>query len=826
MGRPGGSTLTGHTESPETPSILAARGLSCRFGDLTVLRDLDFDLGSGELVALVGENGAGKSTLIRCLVGALVPQAGEVSFEGQPLEDVADGGQVPGMAVVWQNLALCDNLDAVANLFLGQEWGTPLLSDAGMYAEARRLLSDLAIDVPHLSRRVGLLSGGQRQMIAIARAFVTRPRVLLLDEPTAALGVTETRHVNDLLRRLRRSGIAILLVSHRMDQVFELADRIVVMRRGRLVADVSPLEVHPDDVVDLMAGIETDSTARKQLHRLHSLVDQLSEVEPSASLPLIVSAIANALGQPQVCVHLLEPVDEQGSIGLVRRAAVSLPAPIMAVTEQLPLGPAGGPVGEAAALGRYVIVDDLRVQPATPGLADAAVEAGVVSAWAVPVLGAEGVLGVVSGWSPAQGRLQSEQLELVSLYAGHAAAAIERERLLAEVRRRNHILETLRGVLETLAGPEQLRGGLQIALLALGRGLGAHAVALFVHLDGAIECRAEVGLGASRDGAELAAVTLSAAAQAVLSGPARLDRARPVGADVVAAPFAVPEGRAVLAAWWSDATAISGDSLDLLDDAARSVRLAIEREALELVNQEAQALRRSQAHQRAFLSRISHELRTPLTAIRGYASSLNQPDVTWDEPAQHRFLDLIATESARMGRLVGDLLDSSALDGGVLRLHGDWCDLALVIEAAAACVPGGGENVVIAVDPAVGPIWGDHDRLEQVFVNLLENAARHGEGRTGTRVEAQLSTSTAMVEVRVSDNGPGIPAELAEAVFQAQVRGTTTASGDGLGLAISRGIVHAHCGTLALEPSATGTTMLISLPIEPDETLESRVDGG
>ncbi|HEX7442552.1 MAG TPA: ATP-binding cassette domain-containing protein, partial [Acidimicrobiales bacterium] len=193
--------------SATAPSILAARGLSCSFGDLTVLRDLDFDLGPEELVALVGENGAGKSTLIRCLVGALTPEAGAVTFEGRPLDDVAEGGQVPGLAVVWQNLALCDNLDAVANLFLGHEWGRPLLSDAEMFAEARRLLSDLGINVPDLTRPVGLLSGGQRQMIAIARAFLTRPRVLLLDEPTAALGVTETRHVNDLLRRLRRSGI-------------------------------------------------------------------------------------------------------------------------------------------------------------------------------------------------------------------------------------------------------------------------------------------------------------------------------------------------------------------------------------------------------------------------------------------------------------------------------------------------------------------------------------------------------------------------------------------------------------------------------------------
>ncbi len=229
----GTSEVSGSGPRPVTAPILSARGLSCRFGDLTVLHDVDLDLAPGELVALVGENGAGKSTLIRCLVGALVPEAGEVTFEGRPHGEVPDAAHAAGIAVVWQNLALCDNLDVVANLFLGQEWGAPLLSDAEMYAEARTVLSDLAIDVPDLNRPVGLLSGGQRQMIAVARAFVTRPRVLLLDEPTAALGVTETRHVNELLGRLRQAGIAMLLVSHRMDQVFELADRIVVLRRGR-----------------------------------------------------------------------------------------------------------------------------------------------------------------------------------------------------------------------------------------------------------------------------------------------------------------------------------------------------------------------------------------------------------------------------------------------------------------------------------------------------------------------------------------------------------------------------------------------------------------
>ena len=461
-----------------------------------------------------------------------------------------------------------------------------------------------------------------------------------------------------------------------------------------------------------------------------------------------------------------------------------------------------------------MVVDDLRGPDVAAPFADAARRAGVVSAWAVPILGADGVLGVISGWSAAQGRLQMEQLELVSLYAGHAAAAIERERLLDEVSRRNRTLETLRGVLETLAGPEHLRGGLEIALLALLRGLGAAVVGLFVDVGSGLEPRAIVGT--EPPGHDGGVVALAHAAQIVLDGPIRLDQSRPVGADVVAAPLELPEGRGALVARWDDPGDITVDTLDLLDDAARSVRLAIEREALDAVNQEAEGLRRSRDHQRAFLSRISHELRTPLTAIRGYASSLNQTDVSWDDAAQHRFLDLIGLESARMGRLVGDLLDSSALDSGVLTLQNDWCELDLVIEAAAACVPGGLDAVEIVVDPAVGPIWGDHDRLEQVFVNLLENAARHGDGPAGIRVDVRPGERE-MVEVRVADRGPGIPADLVDAVFLPQVRGATMASGAGLGLAIARGIVETHGGSISVEPSEVGATLLVTLAVEPSD---------
>ena len=795
---------------------LAARGLSRRFGTTVVLDRVDLDIAAGELVALVGENGAGKSTLVRSLARAISLDAGEVVLDGRVLAATPAGVQAQGLAVVWQDLALCDNLDAVANLFLGRERRHLFLADPEMYREAQVVFERLGVDVPDLHRPVGTLSGGQRQAIAIARAVLGEPKVLLLDEPTAALGVKESRLVDALLRRLRASGLALLLVSHRMEQVFDLADRIVVLRHGRLVADIAPLETHPDDVVAMMSGVETESSARKQLHRLHGLVDQLSDVEPAVSLPLIVSSIANALDQEQVCVHLLEADDSTGLPVLVRAAAVGLPDPLLAATARLPVDESGGPVGQAAARGHDVTVDDIATHPHIPDLVSAARTAGVVATWAVPILGNDGVLGVVSGWSPTQGRLHTDQLELVALYAGQAAATIERDRLIAEVSRRNRTLETLRGVLETLAGPEHVGGGLEIALLALSRGLGAEALAIYVEEAGPGDLRCDAAIDITSLDQALgvrAAEALPLAARAVLDGPPRFDRARLVGSDTVAVPISLPEGRGMLAAWWADPSRLAGDALDLLDDAARSIRLAIERDALEVANQEAEALRRSHHHQRVFLSRISHELRTPLTAIHGYASSLNQTDVIWDADAQHRFLGLIVTESARMGRLVADLLDSSALDSGVLRLQSDWCDLQLVIEAAAACMPDGGAAVSLAVGAGVGAIWGDHDRLEQVFVNLLENAVRHGHGEQG--VEITVTAAGTAVEVRVHDHGPGIPAGLAEIVFQPSVRGTSLPTGRGLGLAIARGIVEAHRGEIVVEPGSDGATLRVTLPIEP-----------
>jgi signal transduction histidine kinase len=276
----------------------------------------------------------------------------------------------------------------------------------------------------------------------------------------------------------------------------------------------------------------------------------------------------------------------------------------------------------------------------------------------------------------------------------------------------------------------------------------------------------------------------------------------------------------------------------LMEDAANSLRLALEREEAGHAHQEAAALRRSRELQRGFLSRLSHELRTPLTAIRGYASSLMQPDVTWDGDSQQRFLERIAAESARLGRLVDDLLDFSAIESGIMRLQRDWCDIRLVIEAAIACLPqeNAGE-VTLTCDPGLPVVWADHDRMEQVFVNLLNNAFGHNP--PGTRVEVTAAAGPAEVAISVLDDGLGVPPELAAAPFEPARRPRATAgtetvnheganggrkrSGAGLGLSIARGIVQAHGGRLELTARPKGTCFSVYLPVEAEVLETARV---
>jgi signal transduction histidine kinase len=248
----------------------------------------------------------------------------------------------------------------------------------------------------------------------------------------------------------------------------------------------------------------------------------------------------------------------------------------------------------------------------------------------------------------------------------------------------------------------------------------------------------------------------------------------------------------------------------LLEDAAHSLRLALEREEAARAHQEAAALRRSRELQRGFLSRLSHELRTPLTAIRGYASSLMQPDVTWDRESQQRFLARIAAESARLGRLVDDLLDFSAIESGIMRLQRDWCDIRLVLEAAIACLPPEhATSVQLTCDGNLPVVWADHDRMEQVFVNLLNNAFGHNPPGTTVSVTATLVQQASQVAITVLDNGIGMPS-----VGNGSSQRKT--AGAGLGLSIAKGIVQAHGGRFEVTSPGRGSCFDVCLPVEAE----------
>ena len=361
--------------------------------------------------------------------------------------------------MVWQDHGVCEELDVAANVVLGREKARGSFGGGGDGEPAAiAVLRRVGADHLPLDRPARMLSRGQKQLVALARAAARpSPELLVLDEPTASLGVVETARVQRLIAEMQDAGAGVLLVTHDLEQVFALADRIVVLRQGRVVADVSPMEVQRADVVALMSGIEMDSIAQRQLQRLRSLVDQLSDVEPAASLPLIVSAMAAALDQEMLCVHLLDrPVDRPV---LRRSAAVGLPGAAArastsgcrsASTAAAPDWPPSPATSSSSTTSPPTRV------PSRTGSAAAA--SGIQSEWAAPVVGARGVLGTVTGYGASVGRPDAERLELARLYLGYAASAIERERLLAEVSRRNRVLEAVRGMLETLAGPGPGRG--------------------------------------------------------------------------------------------------------------------------------------------------------------------------------------------------------------------------------------------------------------------------------------------------------------------------------------------------------------------------------
>ncbi len=830
---------------------LLVSSLTVRFGALTALDGVSLAVRAGEVVALAGENNAGKSTLIRAIAGDVAPVAGTIRLGGRLVTPDPVAAAKLGVRIVWQDLALADNLDVASNVMLGNERRRHLFSDVSLHNDALRLFQRLGIPLRDTTRSVKSLSGGQRQMIAVARALAHTPRLLVLDEPTASLGVQESELVEQLITRVRELGTTILLSCHDTAPMFRLADRIVVLRHGRVVAEVAPSEVHPDDVIALLSGQAVDSSARRQLTRLHRLTGRLVTSDPSSSLSLILSALGAALGSERLCMHLRDENQPAVPLGgttarqppgtLVCAASFGVPDPVLTAWSRLPYGAAGGPVGLAAATEHPVVEDNIRASAGSWALfGDLARSAKVASSWSVPVLGPSGLLGVITVFRSITGKPQRDDLDLAALYAGYAASAIERDTLLDQVTARNRVLETIREVLQTLTGPIPVADGLGIALCALRRGLGADEVALVTEeSDGMTACRAYTGNQALAPAPTLAAALAAVhradpdgLAVAGVADPGRTiggargaDAGRTIGgargagtstARSLSVTFAAPGGRTVLLASWHDGT--SPDfATALIEDAAHSLRMALEREQALAAHQEALALRQSHELQHAFLRRLSHELRTPLTAITGYASSLLQKDVTWDAESQQRFLSRIAAESGRLGRLVNDLLDFSAIESGIFRLQSDWCDLSLVVDAAVACLPpASGALVEVKCAPGLPTVWADHDRLEQVFVNLLSNALWHNPPGTRVLVAAEVSEASdpSVVIVKVADEGNGMPPDLIDAPTEAARRPRPRGSGAGLGLSIASGIVAAHGGRMELEPAPRGTCFRITLPVE------------
>jgi fructose transport system ATP-binding protein len=260
-----GRKVNNQTQSPVQP-ILAAQGLTKRFGRVTALEDTDLELFPGEVLAVIGDNGAGKSSLIKCLSGAMVPDSGTISMDGRPVTfKRTQDARAAGIETVYQTLAMAPAQDIATNMFMGRErrregsLGTVLrmLDKKGMRRDAKRSLDELGIGtLQDITQAVETLSGGQRQAVAVARAAAFGSKVVIMDEPTAALGVKESGQVLQMIRDLRDKGLPIILISHNMPHVFEVADRIHIQRLGRRIAVVDPASISMSDAVAIMTGAQ------------------------------------------------------------------------------------------------------------------------------------------------------------------------------------------------------------------------------------------------------------------------------------------------------------------------------------------------------------------------------------------------------------------------------------------------------------------------------------------------------------------------------------------------------------------------------------------
>jgi len=243
-------------------TLLSIKGLKKSFGAIQVLNEVNLEVEAGTVIGLVGDNGAGKSTLMKTITGIYSTDQGTITFDGMDIAGVAPGERRErGIEMIYQDLALAKQQDVASNIFLGREprrrpmgflpW---VVDKAKMDAEARRMVDRLGARIPSLHRPVGLFSGGQQQTVAIARALTFNPKLVIMDEPTAALAVREVESVLNLIRQLKSEGIAVVLISHRLNDVFEVTDRIVVLRQGRIEADLKTVETQMRDVVSHIVG--------------------------------------------------------------------------------------------------------------------------------------------------------------------------------------------------------------------------------------------------------------------------------------------------------------------------------------------------------------------------------------------------------------------------------------------------------------------------------------------------------------------------------------------------------------------------------------------
>ena len=243
--------------------ILELKGISKRFGAVQALSGVDLEVYPDEVVGLVGDNGAGKSTLVKIIAGTYQPDAGQYIFEGKEvsINSPHDASQL-GIQTVYQDLALCDNLDVVANLYLGREEmrslvpGFKSIDEITMEQRTLHFINELHVRIPSIRARIATLSGGQRQSVAVARAVMWNSKVVLLDEPTAALGVEQTRQVKDLILNLRKQGLGVLVISHNLVDIFDVSDRIIVLRLGQRVATFQTHVSNPEQVVAAITGAE------------------------------------------------------------------------------------------------------------------------------------------------------------------------------------------------------------------------------------------------------------------------------------------------------------------------------------------------------------------------------------------------------------------------------------------------------------------------------------------------------------------------------------------------------------------------------------------